>query len=101
MNEARASVTRESVKHGALLLAATAVEQRIKLGVLPQKNSLECDDGIFEFATSQVQAAVLRLQLQQLLAKQVIFRLKRFNDYVFVLQGCLELAVHALLAVCK
>ncbi len=88
-------MTRERVEHGTLLIAAAAVEKRVKLGVLPEKETLQSDDGVFQLAAAVRLPAVLRLQLLQLFAKGVVLGLQGLDDGVFVLECRLELAKHA------
>ena len=64
MDKTRARVACECVKHGALLLAAASVEQRLKLGMLMEEETLECNHRVFELAAALGLAAVLRVQLQ-------------------------------------
>lgn len=88
-------MARERVEHGALFIAAAAVEKRVKLGVLPEKEALQSYDGIFELAAALRLRAVQGLQLLQLFAEGVVLRLQGVDDRVFVLERCLELAKHA------
>jgi hypothetical protein len=87
-------VARECVEHGALLLAAASVEQRLKLGMLMEEETLECNHRVFKLAATLGLAAVLRLQLQQLPAERTRFRLQRFDDGILVFESGFKLAVH-------
>ncbi len=90
----------ESVEHCSLLLAAAAVEERVKLGVLPQQQALERDDCVFELSAALRLGAELVLQQHELLAEAVVLTLQRLDHDVLVLESRLKLAVQQLWTTC-